>query len=69
MRVESTFMQSVHFVYIQLITNLKTMRMEKLKIVLTLGVILILPVVLMPQFFIGLLALTVVCFALRRRAF
>ncbi len=43
--------------------------MEKLKIVLTLGVILILPVVLMPQFFIGLLVLTVVCFALRRRAF
>ena len=33
------------------------MRMENLKILLTFGIILIVPVVLVPQFFIGLLIL------------
>ncbi len=35
------------------------MRMENLKILLTFGIILIVPVVLVPQFFIGLLILIV----------
>ena len=41
------------------------MRMENLKILLTFGIILIVPVVLMPQFFIGLLILIVACLAFR----
>jgi len=45
------------------------MRMEDLKMLLTIGVILIVPVVLIPQFFIGLLILTVACLAFRQRNF
>jgi len=41
------------------------MRMESLKVLLTFGIILIVPVVLMPQFFIGLLILIVACLAFR----
>ena len=38
------------------------MRMENLKILLTFGIILIVPVVLVPQFFIGLLILIAVSY-------
>ena len=50
-----------------LFTNI--MRMENLKILLTFGIILIVPVVLMPQFFIGLLILIVAWLAFRQRNF
>ena len=38
-------------------------------ILLTFGIILIVPIVLMPQFFIGLLILIVACLAFRQRNF
>mgnify|MGYP006978870922 CR=1 FL=1 len=43
--------------------------MEDLKMLLTIGTILIVPVILMPQFFIGLLILIVACIAFRQRNF
>ena len=54
---------------LHIFTNLLFMRMESLKVLLTFGIILIVPVVLMPQFFIGLLILIVACLAFRQRNF
>ena len=67
-RVESSLCQSIILSLNTLFTNL-IMRMENLKMLLTIGTILIVPVILMPQFFIGLLILFVACIAFRQRNF
>ncbi len=40
--------------------------METLKMLATIGIILIVPLILLPQFFVGLLVLGVVYFAFRQ---
>jgi len=67
--MNSTSCQALILSLNTLFTNLLFMRMENLKILLTFGIILIVPVVLMPQFFIGLLILIVAWLAFRQRNF
>lgn len=63
------FMPIYHFVLKYIINEPIIMRMETLKMLLTIGAILIVPIILMPQFFIGLLILIVACIAFRQRNF